>query len=172
MEDEYSDSARGLQQRMLEQLRKAYGEAAFERWLRPLYVGTIDRPDGYARVSGSRGDTMELYLRFGGNRVKEAAFQTNGCGAGIVCGSFAAELSVGKDPEEIAQITGETILGFFGDLSEEDRHCAFLAAETLQEAVEGYLKKRGRRCATPGRKKAQEKRQRGGDLKWRWKKSR
>lgn len=63
MEDEYSDSARGLQQRMLEQLRKAYGEAAFERWL------------------------------------------------------------------------------------------------------EGYLKKRGRRCATPGRKKAQEKGQRGGALK-------
>jgi nitrogen fixation NifU-like protein len=164
MEDEFNDSARGLQQQMLQETRKAYGQVAFERWLKPLYVGTISRPDGYARVSGSRGDTMELYLRFGGNRVKEATFQTNGCGAGIVCGSFAAELSIGKNPEEIAQISGEIILRFFGDLPEEDRHCAFLAAETLQEAVGRYLKQ-NRKRATSGRKKRQKKEQRGGTLK-------
>jgi nitrogen fixation NifU-like protein len=119
-------------------------------------VGTIGRPDGYARVSGSCGDTMEIFLKFAGERVKEATFQTNGCGASIVCGSFAAELSIGKNPDEIAQITGETILRILGDLPKEDRHCAFLAAETLQQTLENYLKEQVRNHSTTQRKKEQE----------------
>ena len=156
MTDEFDDFARGLQTQILEETRKAYGQVAFERWLKPLYVGTIGRPDGYARVSASCGDTMEIFLKFAGERVKEATFQTNGCGASIVCGSFAAELSIGKNPDEIAQITGETILRIVGDLPKEDRHCAFLAAETLQQTLENYLKEQVRNHSTTQRKKEQE----------------
>jgi nitrogen fixation NifU-like protein len=156
MADEFDHFARGLQIQILEETRKAYGQVAFERWIKPLYVGTIGRPDGYARVSGSCGDTMEIFLKFAGERVKEATFQTNGCGASIVCGSFAAELSIGKNPDEIAQITGETILRILGDLPKEDRHCAFLAAETLQQTLENYLKEQVRNHSTTQRKKEQE----------------
>jgi nitrogen fixation NifU-like protein len=156
VEEDFDIFAKGLQHRMLEETRKAYGPVAFERWLKPLYVGTIDRPDGYARVSGSYGDTMEIFLRFGGGRVKEATFQTNGCGAGIVCGSITAELSIGKNPDELTKITGETILKILGDLPKEDRHCAFLAAKTLQETLENYLKKQYRNRLSPPRRKEQE----------------
>jgi nitrogen fixation NifU-like protein len=72
--------------------------------------------------------------------VKEATFQTDGCGSSTVCGSFAAELAHGRNPDEIAEITGEMILGVLGGLPEEDRHCAFLAAETLQEALDDYMR--------------------------------
>ena len=37
--------------------------------------------------------------------------------------------------------TGEMILDILGGLPEEDRHCAFLAAETLQEALDDYMRK-------------------------------
>jgi chromosome segregation ATPase len=48
-------------------------------------------------------------------------------------------LALGKDPDELTNITGETILNTLGNMPEEDRHCAFLAAETLQDALHNYM---------------------------------
>jgi nitrogen fixation NifU-like protein len=84
---------------------------------------------------------MQIFLKFQGDRVTEATFQTDGCGSSTVCGSFAAELALGRSPEELTEITGESILDILGGLPEEDRHCAFLAAGTLQEALDSYMKK-------------------------------
>jgi nitrogen fixation protein NifU and related proteins len=38
-------------------------------------------------------------------------------------------------------VTGETILGILGVFPEEDRHCAYLAAETLHAALDDYMRK-------------------------------
>lgn len=141
MDDEFDDFTRELQDQIYEETRRAYGQVAFERWLKPLYVGTIPDPDGYGRVTGTCGDTMEMFLKLENQLVKEAVFHTDGCGSSMVCGSFAAELAHGKGPDELADITGETILDILGGLPEEDRHCAFLAAETLREALDDYMKK-------------------------------
>jgi hypothetical protein len=87
----------------------------------------------------SCGDTMEVFLKFKNDRVQDASFQTDGCGNSAVCGSFAAEMAIGKTPDEMIEITGESILEFLGGFPKEDRHCAFLAAETLQEALNDYM---------------------------------
>ena len=84
---------------------------------------------------------MEIFLRFEDERVKEATFLTDGCGSSTICGSYAAELAHGKNPDEIIGITGEIILSALGNLPEEDRHCAFLASEALQEALDDHMKK-------------------------------
>jgi nitrogen fixation NifU-like protein len=47
----------------------------------------------------------------------------------------ACELAVGKDSKEVARITGEDILEILEGVPEDDVHCAFLAAETLQSAL-------------------------------------
>jgi nitrogen fixation NifU-like protein len=157
MSDDFDDFARELQNQIHEETRKTYGQVAFERWLKPLYVGVMDDPDGYGRVTGSCGDTMEIFLRFEKDLVKDAAFQTDGCGPSTVCGSFAAELALGKGPDEVAEITGETILEILGGLPEQDRHCAFLATETLQEALADYMRKQ--RQGVSGKKRPSEKAQ-------------
>ena len=142
MGDKFDDFAKELQDKIFEETKAAYGDTAFERWCKPLFMKPILNPDGYGCIEGSCGDTMQIYLRFHDDRVKEASFQTDGCGSSIICGSFAAELALGKDPDELTDITGETILNIFGRWPEEEKHCAFLAAETLQEALEDYMKKR------------------------------
>ena len=116
-----------------------YGVPAFERWLKPLYRGALDDPDGYARVTGPCGDTMEIFLRFDKDRIKEAAFETDGCGSSAVCGSFAAEMAFGRTPDELLAVTGEAILEKMGGAPEKEQHCAFLAGETLQEALSNYM---------------------------------
>ncbi len=140
MSDDFSDFTRTLQKQIFEDTKNAYGIAAFERWLNPLYMGAMDNPDGYARVTGPCHDTMEIFLRFEQDRVKEASFQTDGCGSSAVCGSFAAEMAIGKTPDEILDVTGVAILERLGGLPKEEEHCAFLAGETLQEALGNYIK--------------------------------
>jgi nitrogen fixation NifU-like protein len=133
------DFVEELQEEINQETKAAYGEIAFQRWQNPVYMGTLKEPDGYARVTGSCGDTMEIFLDFESGRVREARFRTDGCGTSVVCASFAAEMSREKTPDEMLEITGEAILDKVGGLPESDRHCAFLAAETLQEALHDYM---------------------------------
>ena len=145
MSKDFDDFVEGLQDQIFQETRAVYGDIAFQRWLNPLYMGRIEDPDGYGRVTGSCGDTMEIFLKFDNGKVKNASFQTDGCGSSAVCGSFAAEQSLGKSPDEILNITGETILGKLGGLPEEDKHCAFLSADALQEALNDYMIKQQKR---------------------------
>jgi nitrogen fixation NifU-like protein len=130
-----------LQERIDKEAKIALGEKGFERWRHPQYRGNIENPDGYARITGECGDTMQIFLKFFDKEVVQATYETNGCSSSSVCGSFAAELALGKNPDEIAEITGETILNLLGRFPEEERHCAFLAAETLQAALHAYMLK-------------------------------
>jgi nitrogen fixation NifU-like protein len=139
--DDFDAFVRDLQEQVYEEARQEYGETAYERWRNPRYEGPLEAPDGYGRLTGSCGDTMEIFLRLRGDRVTEATYRTDGCGSSAVCGSFAAELALGRTPEEVTEISGESILHILGGLPEEDRHCAFLAAATLQEALESYMKR-------------------------------
>ena len=144
MSDTHDNNVHKLQQQIYKDTREAYGTPAFERWLEPLYRGAIDDPDGYARVNGKCGDTMEIFLKFENDHVKKASYQTDGCGSSNVCGSFTAEMALGKNPDELLEITGEAIIEKLGGLPSEEKHCAFLSAETLQEALNDYMiKERG-----------------------------
>ena len=145
MSENFDDFVESLQDQIFEETRAAYGDIAFQRWLKPLYMGSINNPDGYGRVTGSCGDTMQIFLKFENNKVQEASFQTDGCGSSAVCGSFAAELCLGRSPDEIVEITGEAVLRKIGGLPEEDKHCAFLSAATLQEALNDYMVKQKRK---------------------------
>ena len=139
MGDDLDNFVEDLQSQIFEETKAAYGDVGFERWRKPLFMGRIENPDGYGRIKGSCGDTMEVFLKFENDRVKKASFQTDGCGTSTMCGSFAAELAIGKEPDELTDITGETIINILGTMPEEDRHCAFLAAETLQDALNDYM---------------------------------
>ena len=146
MSKDFDSFVKGLQNQIFEETRAAYGDVAFQRWLKPLYMGSMDNPDGYGRITGSCGDTMQIFLKFENEKVKEALFQTDGCGSSTVCGSFAVELALGKSPDEIFDITGESIIKKLGSLPEEDRHCAFLSADALQEALNEYMiKQKGKK---------------------------
>ena len=137
--DEFVDD---LQNRIFKETRAAYGDLGFQRWRQPLFRGAMDDADGHGLVTGTCGDTMQIFLKFEQERVKAASFLTDGCGSSTICGSLAAELALGKTPDQLIEITGETILEVLGIFPKEDQHCAFLAAETLQEALEDCMKKK------------------------------
>ncbi len=138
--DEFLDN---LQNEIFEDAKKALGEKGFQRWRNPKFNGKMENPDGHASVTGECGDTMEIYLKFENNRISDASYFTNGCASSSIAGSFAAELTLGKDPDEITDITEKTVLDTIGKLPEKDLHCASLAAQTVQEALSNYMTKKG-----------------------------
>jgi hypothetical protein len=46
----------------------------FERWKNPLYVVAMDNPDGYGRITGSGGDTMQILLNLKITKSKRPHF--------------------------------------------------------------------------------------------------
>lgn len=91
-------------------------------------------PDAHARVTGSCGDTMEMFLKIEKGRVEKATFQTDGCAASTVWGAFAAEMAISNTLDELAGLIGQAVLKRIGRFPEKDERCAFLAAKTLQKA--------------------------------------
>lgn len=132
--------ARELQEQILEQIRKQYSETVIDHWQNPRNLRKIENPDGYAKVKGSCGDTMEMYIKMKEKKISECGFQTDGCGTTIVCGSVASELVQNKSfTQALALISAEEILKQLEGLPESDVHCAQLAAETLRRALADYL---------------------------------
>jgi nitrogen fixation NifU-like protein len=141
MTDTFDAFVEKLQEQIFDETRDAFGETGFQRWRNPLYRGPLADADSHASVTGECGDTMQMFLKFDNDRVCSAAYLTDGCGSSTVCGSFAAEMAHGKTPDELTDVTGDAILDKLGRFPEEDRHCAFLAAAALQEALSRYMAK-------------------------------
>ncbi len=132
--------ARQLQEQIMKQIRKEYSDIVIDHWQNPRNFSKMENPDGCAKVKGSCGDTMEMFIRMKNDRIAECTFQTDGCGTTIVCGSVASEVAQNKTfTQALALISADEILKRVGGLPESDIHCAQLASETLRRALADYL---------------------------------
>jgi len=136
---EGDNSFEELEKSVMQDMRKAYSEGAIDHFLNPRNLGQIESPDGFGRITGPCGDTVEIYLRVNGDRIVNATFLTDGCGPSIVSGSMATEFIKGKTIVEAQNISKDDILNALGGLPEESQHCSLLAANTVKEAVRDYL---------------------------------
>jgi nitrogen fixation NifU-like protein len=121
------------------ELWAGYPEIVMDHAMNPRNLGRIERSDGFGRVTGPCGDTMEVWLKMKGDVIHAASFWTDGCGATIAAGSMVTELAKGKTIREVMAISERNVLDALGGLPQESRHCALLAADTLREAVKNYL---------------------------------
>jgi nitrogen fixation NifU-like protein len=120
-------------------LREIYSEKVIDHAMNPRNMGSLPEADGYARITGPCGDTMQIWLRLETERIREATFQTDGCGTTIAAGSMVTDLAKGKTLAEALRIGQEEVLEALGGLPDESKHCALLAANTLNEAIRGCM---------------------------------
>ena len=141
--DDLEKFARELQEQILEQVKKQYSETVIDHWQNPRNFRKIENPDAYAKVKGSCGDTMEIFIKMRNEKIFECGFQTDGCASSIVCGSVATELAQNKSfIQALGLISADEILKQLGGLPESDVHCAQLAAETMRRALADWLSKK------------------------------
>jgi nitrogen fixation NifU-like protein len=139
MAEKCDDSFKDLEQSAMEDMRRTHSEKTIDHFLNPRNLGEISSPDGFARITGSCGDTMEIRLKVKDGKVLNASFWTDGCGCSIASGSTVTELAKGKSISEAQKITQQDVLDALDGLPEDDLHCALLAANTLKEAIKDYL---------------------------------
>lgn len=119
--------------------RERYSLKVIEHMSRPCHWGIMHKSDGYAKITGPCGDTMEISLIVRNNIIVKCTFDTDGCGTTVACGSMIAEMATGKSLIIARQIDQNTILDYCGGLPEGNEHCALLAANTLRSAIDDYL---------------------------------
>src|SRR4030043_232297 len=139
MSNDLEKTVNELQESIMEDARKIYSEKVIERWLNPRNLGKIRNPDGFAKIKGPCGDTMQISFKVKDGRLSKIKFTTDGCASSIAAGSMATELAQGRKIEEAAEISQQMILNALDGLPEESVHCALLASNTLKEAIKNYL---------------------------------
>jgi nitrogen fixation NifU-like protein len=139
MGDGMHESEKGTSEETAKETDAKALQIAFHDWLNSLQWKALKDPDGHACLTGNCGETIEIFLNFNGERVKEAAYLTDGCISSKVCAALAVHMAHGKTPDELLNVTAQSILDLLGDFPKEQEHCAFLAAESLQEALHNYM---------------------------------
>jgi len=121
------------------EMRKVYSETTIDHAMNPRNFGELENADGFGKITGPCGDTMEIWLRVKNGTITEATFLTDGCGTSISSGSMVTELVKGKSISDAQKISPQDVLNALGGLPEESKHCALLAANTLKAATRDYL---------------------------------
>ena len=128
-----------LENQITAQMKQVYTKTAIDHAMNPRNAGSIASADGFASITGTCGDTMEIWLKVRDGKVEDASFWTDGCGTTIACGSIVTEMIKGKNSAQALAINQNQILQALGGLPQDSLHCALLAANVVQAAIRDYL---------------------------------
>ena len=139
MSNDFEKTVNEIQTSIMEDARSIYSEKVIELWLNPRNCGKVRNADGFAKIKGHCGDTMQISFKVKDGKLSKIKFMTDGCASSIAAGSMATELAKGQDIEDAMKISQQMILDALDGLPEESVHCALLASNTLKEAIKDYL---------------------------------
>lgn len=128
-----------LEELLKQEMRRIYSETTIDHGMNPRNTGSLDNADGYAKVTGSCGDTMEIWLKIKDDIIRDASFMTDGCSTSNASGSMVTEMVKGRTAGEAQRISQRDILDALDGLPEDSEHCALLASNTLKGAIRDYL---------------------------------
>jgi tRNA-specific 2-thiouridylase len=102
----------------------------------PRGLGALaDWPHAGAAGGAACGDLVRVSVRVEGDRVEEAGFDAEGCGAARAAGSAVVELIEGRPLLEAARVKPDDVAAALGGLIPSKRHAAELAADALHRAL-------------------------------------
>ena len=133
--DKWARLVADLQREINEQEQAHYSAKVLEQARNPTNLGRIESPDAHAVITGPCGDTMEIYLRFDGDVIREAMFMTDGCGTSLASGNMLTMMVRGMALDDANRISPQDLLLALDGLPDESTHCAELAVKTMRKAI-------------------------------------
>jgi nitrogen fixation protein NifU and related proteins len=117
-----------------------YRELIIDRYQKPHYRGELDPHDiSFEDDNPLCGDHIRIDLRIDGQeKVVEAAFSGQGCAISQASADLLLEEIIGKNLDEVKQLTKDDILELLGiELGPVRLKCALLSLKVLKAAVYG-----------------------------------
>lgn len=119
-----------------------YSDKIIELFKNPKNVGELEDADVTVREGDPTcGDTIQLSLKFEKDVIKDAKFLSFGCASNIATASQLTEMIKNKNIDEARKITVQDIEEKVGGLPPVKMHCAVLATNALEKALQKALDK-------------------------------
>ena len=128
-----------FEQEQRDDLIARFGEKGFVVWRDAPNRTRLETPTTVGTVKGSCGDTITIALLVSGERVTATDFDTDGCASSLIAAATAAALAVGKSLDEAVDIDEAAVVGAEGRIPDDHRHCAYLAAAAVREAIHHWM---------------------------------
>ncbi len=114
-----------------------YRENILDHYREPHNVGAIaDATLHHKELNPSCGDTVELFVKFDGDRVSDVSFIGQGCAISQAATSLLTDHIKGMSIEELAKLTQQDIFNLLGfSVGMTRLRCALLGLKTLQVSL-------------------------------------
>jgi nitrogen fixation protein NifU and related proteins len=122
-----------------ENYRKTYSEVATDHMVFPRNTSELTAHNGFGIIADDDGHTIALWLNIDNGIVTQACFTAENCPTCTAAGSMVTELAMGKSIPQVRLVTAQGVLENLGGLPSQEQHCAKLATDTLQMALEDFL---------------------------------
>ena len=133
-----------------------FGERGYAIWRDAPNRPRLEHPTVVGTVKGSCGDTISIALLIDGDTIVATDFDTDGCASSQIAAATAAALAKGKSLDDAVDIDEEAIVGTVGQFPDDDRHCAYLAAAAVREAVHRWMIAGGALASAQSHENAQD----------------
>jgi nitrogen fixation NifU-like protein len=116
-----------------------YSPQLAEHIANPRNVGEVENPSGVGEATNEVClDRIRLSLRVENGHLIDARVKAAGCPPTIAAASVLTELIIGRSVKEVLALTRRDVANALGHLPPAKAHCAALAIDALQNALEGF----------------------------------
>jgi len=116
-----------------------FGERGYAVWRDAPERPRLADPAVVGVVTGSCGDTISIALAIEGESIVQTDFDVDGCASSCIAAATAAALARGMTLDDAVDITEQAIVAAVGRFPDDDRHCAYLAAAAVRQAVHQWM---------------------------------
>jgi nitrogen fixation NifU-like protein len=116
-----------------------YSTRAIKYYTEKPYMGTLPDADQCSEMTGSCGDTMEVYLKVENNIIQDVRYQVMGCAGAVSAAMAAVDIVKGKTLDEARKLTDGDVFRLLEEIPVKKHHCIQLAVKTLLKGIDEYL---------------------------------
>jgi nitrogen fixation NifU-like protein len=114
-----------------------YSQELIDHFRNPRNKGEMTDPDVTATVGNPVcGDVITLFMKFDGDRIADARFQSYGCGPCIALSSMVTEKVRGMPAGEAYELKISDFTDRFPEIPRNKLHCTNLVIVALRKAID------------------------------------